>query len=67
MIPKPSVASARNTPDNRMAGMAMIAPIGTAISPARSTAGSQGTWWSLTRWPKAAAPTAASPSWANDT
>ncbi len=67
MIPKPSVASARNTPDNRMAGMAMIAPTGTAINPASRTAGSHGMEWSLTRWPKAAAPTAASPSCASDT
>ena len=38
MIPKPSVASARNTPDSRMAGMAMTAPTGTTMSAASNTA-----------------------------
>ena len=66
-MPNPSVASARNTPDRRMAGIAMIAPTGTATSPASSSASSHGTPWSVTRWPKAAAPTAANAYWHSDT
>ena len=42
MIAKPRVASARNTPETRIAGMAMMAPIGTATNEATTSATSQG-------------------------
>ncbi len=67
MIPKPSVASARKTPESLMAGMAITAPTGTTMRAASSTASSHGTPWSLTRCPNAAAPTAANPRCASDT
>ena len=66
-MPNPSVASARNTPDSRIAGTAMISPTGMATRPASSSAGNQGTPWSLTRWQNAAAPTAANAYWHSDT
>ena len=65
-IPKPSVASARKTPDSRMAGMAMNAPTGTATSAASSRANSQG-MPALVKCPIAAAPMAAKPYWQSET
>ena len=65
-IPKPSVASARKTPDSRMAGMAMNAPTGTATSAASSRANSHG-MPALVKCPIAAAPMAAKPYWQRET
>src|SRR5690242_8042650 len=67
MIPNPSVASAKKTPDNRIAGIAMIRPTGIVTNPAATSANNQGTPWSVTRFPYVAAPTAANASWHSDT
>jgi len=61
-MPKPSVASARNTRETRTAGMATTAPTGTATSAARISENSQG-MPSPAKCPKAAAPTAANARW----
>ncbi len=61
------MANAKNTPDSRMAGMAMMAPIGTATKPANSRATAQGRPSPEVKWPMAAAPTAAKAYWHSDT
>ena len=58
-MPNPNVARARNNPESRIAGIATMAPTGTATRPPMSTAIPQGTPLD-TACAKAAAPTAAS-------
>ncbi len=50
-----------------MAGMATIAPTGTAASPAPRTARGHGTPSPWARWLKAAAPMAAKAAWQSET
>ena len=61
------MAKARNTPESRIAGMAMMAPMATTISPANSSASSHGMPIQWAKWPIAAAPTAAKPYWQSET
>ena len=65
-IPNPSVASARKTPDSRMAGMAMNAPTGTATRAASRRAISQG-MPAPVKCAIAAAPMAAKAYWHRET
>src|SRR5437763_2007025 len=64
---KPNVASARNSPDKRMAGMATMAPTGTATRPASARATSHGTPAPWVRCENVVAPTAANVAWHSET
>ena len=66
-MPKPSVASARNTPESLIAGIATIAPTGTATSPARSSAASHGMPKSVVKCANDEAPIAANAYWQSET
>src|SRR5258707_7323295 len=64
--PNPKVASARYTPDRRMAGTASNAPRGTTASPAPSSATGNGRPRPWARWENVVAPTAAKAAWHNE-
>ncbi len=66
-MPKPNVASARNSPESRIAGNATSAPTGTASRAPSSAATSHGSPSSTCSWEKATAPIAANAAWHSET